>query len=157
MLILLAGCKKEHGSRVDIYLLRSFTLGIDTTKTPTINTITNAIIADTPLVADRDIEFYTKETFTFTLGKDIQSIIQNYGHDKAFAVAVNNQVVYYGVFHPMYLSSVVIGISTISPFLYKHNELKIDFVNLTGTYVSQLDKRNDSRIVNTLRATNRLR
>jgi hypothetical protein len=159
LLIVITGCKKEqeHGSRVDIYLLKTFNLSIDTTKKPAVNVITNAILADIPLVADEDIKFYARENYTFTLRKDIQSIIQNYGPDKAFAVTVDNHPIYYGVFHPMYLSSLPYGVAMIIPLLYKNNELRIDFVNLTGTYVSQFDKRNDNRIIDALKATGRLR
>jgi hypothetical protein len=155
--LLLAGCKKEHGSRVDIYMLKSFTAGIDRTVTPAVNTITNATLDNTPLVADEDIVLYDKETSTFTLKKDIKSIIQNYGPDKAFAVTVDNQVVYYGAFHPGYMSSMVFGLATIDPILYNNRELRIQFINITGLYVHPLDKRNDDQIIRSLRATARLR
>jgi hypothetical protein len=150
-------CKKEHGSRVDVFLLKSFSSSIDTTKTPAIHIISNAILKDSPLIADHDIIFYTKETCTFTCRKDIQSVIQNYGPDKAFAVMVDSKVIYYGVFHPLYQSSLTYGVATISPFLLRNNELRVDFINLTGTYVSQLDKRNDARILASLNASGRLK
>lgn len=154
---LLAGCKKEHGSRVEIYILKSFTAGIDRTATPAVNTITNAVIDDIPLVADEDIILYNRESSTFILKKDIKTIIQNFGPDKAFAVTVDKQVVYYGAFHPAYMSSMVFGLATIDPILMSNKELRVDFINLTGTFVHQLDKRNDDRIINTMKATGRLR
>lgn len=157
-LILFVGCKKEQSSRVDIYVLKSFTSTVDQSTTPATVSITNAVLEDTPLVGDKDVKFYTKATTTFTLKKDVQTAIQNYGPDKGFAVTVNSQPIYYGKFHPMYLSSMTYGVATIAPFLYINNELKIDFVNLEGnSFLQQLDKRNDSRILNTLKATNRLR
>jgi hypothetical protein len=155
--LFLSGCKKEHGSRVDIYMLKSFTAGIDQTVTPVVNTITNATLDGTPLVADEDILLYNKETSTFTLKKDIKNIIQNYGPDKAFAVTVDNQVVYYGAFHPAYMSSMVFGLSTIDPVLYNNRELRIQFINSTGLYIHPLDKRNDDQIIRALKATGRLR
>lgn len=155
--LLLAGCKKEHGSRVDIYMLKSFTPGTDQSFTPRVNTITDAVLESTALIQDADILYYSKDSHTFTLRRDIKSIIQNYGPDKAFAVTVDNQVVYYGAFHPGYLSSLRFGIATIDPILISNNELRIDFINNTGLYVHPLDKRNDDRIINTLRATGRLR
>ena len=157
-LILFVGCKKEHSSRVDIYLLKSFTSTVDQSTTPATVSITNAVLEDTPLVGDEDIRFYTKATATITLRKDIQSTIQNYGPDKGFAVTVDNQPIYYGRFHPIYLSSMTFGVATIVPLFYNNNELKIDFINLEGnSFLQQLDKRNDSRILNTMKATNRLR
>ena len=157
-LISFAGCKKEHGSRIDIYLLKSYTSTVDQSTIPVTLSITNAVLEATPLVADQDIQFYTKATATFTLKKDIQTSIHNYGADQAFAVTVDNHPVYYGKFHPPYLSSITFGVATIVPFLYKNNELKIDFATIEGnSFLQQLDKRNDGRIINTLKATNRLR
>lgn len=157
-LILFAGCKKEHGSRIDIYMLKSFTSTIDQSTTPATVSITNAILEDKPLVADQDIRFYTRATTTFTLRKDLQETIQNYGSDKAFAVTIDNQPVYYGSFHPMYLSSMIFGMATISPLQFKSYDLKIDYTILVGnSTLQQLDKRNSSKIINTLKATNRLR
>jgi len=155
--ILLAGCRKEQGFRVDIYLLKSFNSGIDTTQRPVVNVITNAILDDTPLIANEDIRYYTRANCTFTLRKNIQAVIQNYGPDKAFVVTVNDQPVYYGKFHPMYMSSLIPGLATITPLFSNNNELRIDFVNLGGTFVDPLDKRNDARIVNALKETRRLR
>jgi hypothetical protein len=155
--ILLLGCKKEHNAQIEIYLLKSFVRTIDTTQRPAVNGIANAVLDDTPLVADPDIRFYTRKTSTFTLRKDIQTAIKNFGPDKAFAVTVDKQIVYYGRFYPMYMSSVVYGLATITPLLYKNNELRVDFINLTGTFVSALDKRNDGRIINALRSTDRLK
>ena len=157
-LILFVSCKKEHGSQVNIYLLKSFTSTVDQSTTPATNSITNAVLDDTPLVADHDIIFYTRAAATFTLGKDIQTVIQNYGSDKAFAVTVDNQPVYYGAFRPLYLSSITFGVATIYPLLYKNNELKIDFPTIQdNNYMQQLDKRNDTRLINALKGTNRLR
>lgn len=157
-LILLVGCKKDHSSRIDIYLLKSFTSTVDQSTTPATVSITNAVLNDTPLVGDQDIQFYTKATTTFKLRKDIQTTIQSYGPNKAFAVTVDNHLVYYGKFHPLYLSSITFGMATIAPFLFNNNELKIDFATIEGnSFLQQLDKRNGSRIINTLKATNRLR
>lgn len=155
------GCKKEEhgsGSRIDIYLLKSFTTMVDQSTTPATISITNAVLDDTPLVSDQDIKVYVKSTTTFVLRKDIQTVIQNYGPDKAFAVTVDKQPVYYGQFHPFYLSSITFGLATISPLLLNNDELQIDFVTTEGnSFLQQLDNRNDSRIINALKATNRLR
>ena len=139
-------------------MLTSFTANVDRTTNPATISIVNAALADTPLVADNDIESYTKLTTTFKLKKDIKSIIQNYGADKAFAVTVNKQPVYFGIFHPAYLSSIAFGVASIDPILFIDNELKIQFATIEGNnYLLQPDKRNDSQITNTLRATGRVR
>lgn len=156
--MLFSGCKKEHGPKVEIYLLKSFTVAVDQTTRPATTSITNAVLADTPLVADRDIKFYTRATTTFTLWKDIQSVIVNYGPDKGFAVTVDHQPVYFGQFRPLYLSSLVFGLAFIAPLRYNNDELKIDFLTIDGSGVSSpLDKRNESRVINALQASDKLR
>jgi hypothetical protein len=155
--LLFAGCKKEHGSRVDIYLLKSFTAGIDQSVTPPVSTITNAVLESIPLIYDEDILSYSKENYTFTLRRDIKSIIQNYGSDKAFAVTMDGHVVYCGIFHPAYLSSLPFGIAMIDPILVNNKELRVDFINTTGLYTHPTDKRNDDQIIHALKVTGRLR
>lgn len=156
--MLFLSCKKESTSKVDIYMLKSFTVDVDRTTNPVTLSISNAVLADTPLFEDNDIEFYKKSTTTFKLKKDIKPIIQNYGADKAFAITVNNQPIYFGLFYPGYLSSIAYGVATIDPLFYWDNELKIHFATIDGNaYLLQLDKRNDSRITNPLKETGRVR
>lgn len=139
-------------------MLKSFTANVDVTTTPATVSISNAVLADAPLIADKDIKFYTKSTTTFELKKDIKSIIKNYGADKAFAVTVNNQPIYLGVFHPGYLSFIAFGVATIDPIPSSDNELNIQFATIEGnTFLLQLDKRNDNQIINSLKATGRVR
>lgn len=157
VLILLIGCKKENASKVDIYMLKSFTVNVDPTVSPA-PMFSNVVLADTPLVADEDIRFYTISTTTFTLKKDIQSVIMNYGADKAFAVTVDDEPVYFGIFHPMYLNSIPIGVAMIVPFSYKNNELEITFSTIEGNSdLKKLDKRNDKLITRSLMASGRIR
>ena len=159
-LILFIGCKKEEqgsGPRIDIYLLKSFTTTINQSTTPTTISISNAVQDSTPLVSDHDIKVYIRATTTFVLRNDIQTIIQHYSLDRAFVVTVDNQPVYYGIFHPSYLSSINFGLATISPGQLNTHELKIDFPTIEGnSFLQQLDYRNDSRIINALKATKRL-
>lgn len=156
--IVFTACKKESGSRVDIYMLKSFTAGIDESTVPVTNTISNAVLEATPLLSDNDIEFYKQSTTTFKLKKDIKSIIKDYGADKAFAVTVDGKPIYYGFFHPAYLSSLVIGLATIDPFLYNNKELTIQFVEVEDNAdIQKLDKRNAGSIINAFSSSGRLR
>lgn len=155
--LLLAGCKKEHGTRVDIYVLKSFTSSIDQSYMPPITTITNQVLESTPFVTDDDIISYSRDSRTFTLRKDIKSIIQNFGADKAFAVTVDGNIMYCGIFHPAYLSSLPFGIAMIDPILSDNKQLRIDFVTNTGLYLHPRDQRNDDQIIHALQITGRLR
>lgn len=158
LLLLFSGCKKKSTDKIEIYMLQSFVVRTEPATSPPTITITNAVLSTTPLVADNEIEFYTKSTTTFKLKTDIKPIIQNYSTDKGFAVVVNGQPVYYGQFHPAYLSSISFGIATIDPTLFSNNELKIDFPTITGNAtLQQYDKRNDPLLINALSASGRLR
>jgi hypothetical protein len=161
---LFAACKKDstaikNASKVDIYLLKTFSINVDQTTTPSTLSLSNSILADTPLIADKDIELYTQLSTTFKFAKNIKSLIQNYGGDKAFAVTVDNQPVYFGIFHPAYLSSIAYGLATIDPIIYTtNNEISIQYATLTGnTYLLQFDRRNDDKIINALKTTGRVR
>jgi hypothetical protein len=158
---LFTACKKssdtDSNSKVDIYLLKSFSITVDTTN-PYSTKISNAVLNDTPLVANDEIAYYVASTASFGLKKNIKPVIQNFTHDHAFAVTVDKQPVYFGLFHPAYYSSMVFGLATIDPILTSETEMSIRYVTITGnTYLSSLDKRNDSRIINVLRATGILR
>lgn len=158
VLLSFLSCNKDHGSRVDIYVLKSYTVNVNQSTNPFTLSISNAILQEIPLVADKDISFYHKASATFKLKKDIKSIIKNYGSDHAFAVTVDGEPIYYGKFHPAFLSSMVFGLPTIDPILFRNNELEIKYVTIDGIPdLLQYDKRNDSRIIKTLEATNRLR
>ena len=135
-------------------MLKSFTTSINRTTSPGAISISNAILADTTLVADSEIESYTQSTTTFKLRKDISSIIRNYSTNKAFAVTVDNKPVYYGLFHPGYLSSITFGLATIDPL---NQQLRINFTSNGSSDMLRLDKRNDSRIINSLRKSQRLK
>ena len=157
-LILLIGCKKEHTSKVEIYMLTSFTLDIDRGTNPATLTISNTVLADTPLVADEDIIYYEKSSTTFWLRNDIKPIIQNYGADKGFAITVDGEPVYFGVFHPLYLSSIIFGLATISAMPSGSNDLQIDFPMMEGSAdLQQLDKRNDPKLLDALKDSRRLK
>jgi hypothetical protein len=160
-IILLSSCEKEcdqKGAKVEIYMLKSFTVNVNPATTPAILTISNAVLANTPLVADQDIAFYEKSTTTFKLKKDIKAVITDYSSDKAFAVTVDGQPVYFGKFHPAYLSSISFGLATIDPVLYHDKALQIQFAIIDGSPdLQQLDKRNDDLITSSLQASGRLR
>ena len=153
-----AGCKKEAGSRVEIYLLQSFTKTINQATMPATVVMTNSKLSPSPLVADNDIARYNPASKTFLVKKDLRPLLKNLGPDKGFAVTVDKEPVYVGLFHPSYMSSLVFGLATIDPLSFHENELKIHYVDLVGDPVlQQLDKRNHERLIRALKETGRLR
>lgn len=158
LLLLFAGCKKDKASKVDIYLVKSFTV-ITSTKEPYTTSISNAVLESEPIVTDRDIEYYEKSTATFKIKTNIEAAIKDYSRETAFAVTVDNKPVYYGLFNPAYLNSIVFGVPLIDPLLYSAfgtDKLKVGLVSYNSGNL-QPDKRSDSRILNAFAATGRLR
>ena len=56
-LTLLYSCKKEHGAKVQIYMIKLFTANISPNSNLPVLSISNAVLADTSLIADQDIAF----------------------------------------------------------------------------------------------------
>lgn len=157
---LFTACKKSSenasSSKVEIYLLKSFSSGIDTAN-PHCTKITNAVVEDHPIITNGDIGYYVQSTATFGLKKNIKPVIQHFSHAQAFAVTVDKQPVYFGLFHPAYYSSLVFGLAVIDPILTSETEMNIRYLAFDASTSPTLDKRNDSRILNVLRSTGRLR
>jgi hypothetical protein len=165
MLLLLgiagAGCNKNHDlskNKVEIYLLESFSTVLNPASPYTVS-ITNARLEKKPLVANGDIEYYKKAEYLFKLKKNIKPLIKDFSKDRGFAVTVNDETVYYGVFHPAFLSSLTFGVATIDPFaLTTESSVTMQYLNYdNNVQLAELDKRNDPRILNALSATGRLR
>jgi len=155
---LLSSCAKENTSKIEFYLLTSFRLDTNRTTSPFTLVISNPVLSETPFIADQDIQYYTQSETTFQLGKDIRDITKNYGPDKGFAVTVDKQPVYYGLFHPGYLNSMAIGVATMDPILIFNNQIRVQFVLINGSSsLAALDNRNDSRLINSLSISGRLK
>jgi hypothetical protein len=156
-----AGCSKDEGQssdKVEIYLLESFST-VQNPAFPYAITITDAQLEKKPLVANGDIEYYEQAQYLFKLKKNIKPLIKDYSGDRGFAVTVNDEAVYYGVFHPAFLSSLTFGVATIDPFVVTtESSVTVQYLNFdNNVQLAQLDKRNDPRILNALSATGRLR
>jgi len=156
-LMTMPGCRKKGTGKVEIYLLQSYTTHSDPSN-PGLVSINNAVLQDTPFVRDDEIRYYDQQARSFRIRTNIKQDIQTFGPDKAFAVTVNNEPVYYGRVHPAYLSSITLGIATIDPILTGTNDLPMRYMMIDQMPIlQQLDKRNDQRILNAFRATGRLR
>jgi len=156
---LFAGCKKENtgNDKVEIYLLQSYTRTVDASAAPAFTRYNNVSLSAAPLVADSDITRYNPVTTTFHLRKDIAPAIRDFGPDKAFAVTVNNQIIYVGEFRPAWLSSVVFGIASINPTFASERKIKVDFIRIDNRPdANDLDRRNDKRLLDALLKSGRL-
>ena len=160
-ILLLGGisCNKDQSNKqVEIYLLKSFSI-VSNPTTPETVTITDAKLEKNPLVANSDIKYFKQSEYLFTLKKNIRPLIQDFSRENGFAVTVNNQLVYYGIFHPAFLASMTFGLATIDPFIFTtDNSVSIQCVNFDNNpQLSQLDKRNDPRLLEAMSASGKLR
>src|SRR5688572_21839900 len=120
LLVGIIGCNKDHDqskNKVEIYLLESFST-VDNATTPEAIAITDAKLEKKPLVANNDIEYYEQAQYLFKLKKNTKPLIKDFSKDRGFAVTVNDETVYYGLFHPTFLSSITFGVATIDPFAF---------------------------------------
>jgi hypothetical protein len=139
-------------------LLKSFSI-VSNPAIPGAITITDAKLEESPLVADREIEYYKQSEYLFKLKKNIRPLIRDFSKEKGFAVTVNDHVVYYGIFHPAFLSSITFGLATIDPFMFTtDNSVSMHYAMLDNNpQLAQLDKRNDPRFLAAMSASGRLR
>jgi hypothetical protein len=157
-IISLASCKKEGwNSQVEIYPLKSYTSNINQSTSPYTISISNAVPEETAFVNNEEIRYYDKNSNTFKLTVNIKERIKNFKEDKGFVVTVDKKPVYYGRFHPSYLSSLTVGVATIDPIMTT-DDVKINYVFIDGSKDLQLlDKRNDENILQVLKASRRLK
>jgi len=156
----LPGCKKQSlsANQIDIYELKSFTLKYDTTQAG-LQRIENPVLKDSPVLKNSEIQSYSLTQHTFKITVNANERFKNLNGSNGFAITVNNVPVYFGLFHPAYLSSMVLGVPTIDPIMTTESAFQIDFVNmhyLQGD-ISALDKRNDDKIIKALKDSGRLR
>lgn len=153
----LFACKKSANHTVEIYLLKSFSVNTDTSTPFRLISIVDPVLETTPLIANSDIKSYTKATSTFSLNKDINDQLKGFGNNTGFAVVVDQKPVYYGRFHPLYMSSMTLGIATIDPIL-SGNSVPVSFITIDDQpAMKTMDKRNDAVLLNAFDATGRLK
>lgn len=161
VLIVSGGCVKKNnvqGAGISFYLLSSYSTKIDSSVKPWALSITDAVLAEKPFIANQDIAYYVKADFSYTLRHNIKPEIGHYAGDKAFAVTLDGKPVYYGRFHPAYYSSIVVGLATIDPvYQVTENALRVNFISGTAMVEHPKDKRNDAALIACLSATGRLK
>jgi hypothetical protein len=159
---ILLGCKKDHSSPdsnsvIEIYLLKTYSK--DGISSKIINE--SVVLEDQALINDNDIYSYNQTTCTFTISaakaqwlNDFQT---NKTHGKAFAVTVNKNIIYTGYFWAGFSSASVDWI-VIDPLNYTGKNTLTVKIGYPGLFpgMNIPDLRNDPRIIEVLRSTNRL-
>lgn len=156
------GCKKQVSTPrtdggIEIYLLKTYTKGLNTSQIIK----ESIVLEDTALINDAEIYTYNQNTYTFTVAarkiKWLNDFQTNKTHGRAFAVSVDNTVIYTGYFWASFSSASVDWI-TIDPLnISGRNTLtvRLGYPGLSPGMIIP-DLRNDSRIIEYMRSTNRL-
>lgn len=161
-LIALTGCKKEDptvnsGSVIEIYLLKSYKKEINSSRIRS----DSIELDDAALIKNSEIYSYNRSTFTFEISAAKRNWLNDFQtnktHGKAFAVTIDKTIIYTGYFWAGFSSASVDWI-VIDPLNYSRQNTLTVRLGYPGLFpqMNIPDLRNDPRIIELLRITNRL-
>jgi len=148
-------CKKEttkSGKEIEIYLLKSYIR-------ETTGSISNVSLEleDSALVKYEDILWYDSDTHIFKVSSKTANWLNDVPpHGKAFAIAINKDIIYTGYFWSS-LSSGICNWVVINPLNNGNGELSVDLGYHQGLEQVIPDNRNDNRLLEILRLDNKLK
>ncbi len=158
----LVNCQKSTtdvviGDKLEFYLLENYTTVDNTMRIDE----SSASISSEVLINYDDIISYNSSTYCLKVSPDIMEELKvndgfNY-HTKAFAITIDREIIYTGYFWYAF-SSRICDWFVIDPIL-SNNEtgLKVSMAYPTNEYrISDVDKRNDSRILRLLKKDGKL-
>ena len=156
MAVLFAACKKNAAeSTVELYFLKS---GSTLPGKCQIDAAT-AVLADKPAVHNHDIKEYNQAIYEFKVTDSAFQKIATLAVRTPFAVTVNKQVIYYGIYSPPVYSSSCdhsIGVN-----VFNTAERKMQMVLGYPGFISGItvidDQRNNATLLNALRSQGKLR
>jgi hypothetical protein len=150
-------CKKDNtdaGKTVEIYLLKTYqTISLKCQIDPSVS-----ILQDTPTIRNQDVLAYSKTAHQFKLTDAAIQKVKTFTDRMPFAVTVDKQVIYYGFFKPIISSSSCDHSITMDLDWTSGNKitLKLGYPGqVQGVTID--DKRNDSKLIATLRQQGKLK
>ncbi len=162
ILLAFTGCNKEKnlqpaGNSVDIYALSDYETIEESVKIID----STAEISSYKIIDYDDIISYSSKTYTFTVSDSISERLSDFEHQSIhgtpFALTVDDEIIYTGYFWAGF-SSMGCNWIIIDPLDYTgENKLRVE-LGYPGLIEGDIipDKRNDSRIINTLKKDNKL-
>jgi hypothetical protein len=158
-LFLFSNCKKSaldttaQRDRIEIFSLKKFQWKADNTC---VIDLASVELESSPLISNDDIVSYNSTAFTLELKGNAVQNMKNLTPRTPFAVTVDGKIIYIGVHMPLIMSSVCfesITLHSLSPNLVK---LQLGYPGvLNGVTID--DRRNDSRILGTLKKQGKLK
>lgn len=147
-------CKKDKvqpGENLEIYLLKSYQL---VTGKCQIDAATSAL-QDTAIVKNQDILEYFKANYQFVLTDNSLQKLKALNDGTPFAVAIDKQVIYYGILKPSFSSSTCANSITMD-YVVPTNKITMR-LGYAGTDINIDDQRNNSKLIATLKNQGKLK
>jgi hypothetical protein len=147
---------EDVGSKVDLYLIGQF---ITTDNYGPIDEA-SVVTSKSPLINYADFISYNKSTYVFEISEHAIETIKNIDptiDGSAFAIKVDDEIIYTGYFWPGYFSSICNWIVIDPLMLEEENELHVKLgypETIEGVEIP--DKRNDIRIIDVFKKDNKL-
>jgi hypothetical protein len=156
LMIFCLSCKKENqgGETVEIYQLKTFqTVSGKCQVDPSVS-----VLQDTPTIKNRDILMYDQGSYEYTLTDTAIQKIRNIYNGTPFAVTVDKQLIYYGIFKPAISSSSCDESITMDIAWSANNKIYMR-LGYPGTTqgISIDDQRNNAKLLATLKKQGKLR
>jgi hypothetical protein len=152
--IICLSCKKDKvpaGEMLEIYLLKSFQV---VTGKCQVDAATSTL-QDTALVKNQDILEYFRDSHQFTLADSTIQKLKGLNDGTPFAIAIDKQVIYFGILKPSYSSSSCANSITMD-YVLPGNKISMN-LGYAGTDVNIDDRRNNPKIIATLKDQGKLR
>jgi len=146
----------QASGKVELYLMESY----ETVKNTFQIDESTVVTKESSLISYTEFKSYDSNNYIFTISDNTKTKVENLEHSVhglAFAIKVDNELIYTGYFWPIYSSMTCDWIITDPIALNRYNGLKMElgYATQTGGIVIP-DKRNDKRIIDIFRQDNKL-
>lgn len=150
-------CSKENvepGQSVEIYLLKTYQSVPGKCQVDPLG----STIRDTPAISNHEILDYSRSRCEFRLSASAIQEIRTWPDRQPFAVAVDRQVIYFGIFKPVVSSSTCENSITLDVDINGGNKIYLRLgYPWTFEGVPIDDQRNNARLVATLKRQGKLK
>jgi hypothetical protein len=143
--------KRQAGEKVEIYLLKSYQV---VTGKCQIDASTS-VLQDTAIVKNQEILEYFKANYQFAITANPIQKLRALNDGTPFAVAVDKQVIYYGIYKPSYSSSTCANSITMG-YVGTNNKITM-YLGYAGADINIDDQRNNSKLIATFKNQGKLR
>lgn len=147
-------CKKDNvqsGEKLEIYLLKSHQMVTGKCQIDA----TTSVLQDTAIVKNQDILEYFKANYQFAITDASIQKLKTLNDGTPFAVAIDKQVIYYGILKPSYSSSTCANSITMD-YLGTNNKITMN-LGYPGADKNIDDQRNNSKLIAALKNQGKLR